>query len=243
MSWVHFVKRSVVRQLVNPLAIFCHVLGQESNITKICCMGHCVEDPSCQLVFSKRPLPTPSLDGYLCDWHELPRVLSEKLNICAPSTGSGLPWCWWSFFCVFLQMSMLTPPPLTPCLHQSVRPWRSGIWKGTLARDGASSSYNTGWYYFCAICGGSCSKRSSNLVLHMRMHTGEMPFSCSICRKNFRSKKSLQMHHISRHVCAWTWTSSWVTDHVWLQWWRELNLNLWLQSHQTWFETVGLKKK
>ena len=57
----------------------------------------------------------------------------------------------------------------------------------------------------CHVCDKTFTK-PSQLVRHMRVHTGERPFACLMCKKSFNQKNALQIHmkkHTGErpHVC------------------------------------------
>ena len=52
--------------------------------------------------------------------------------------------------------------------------------------------------FVCPIC-GKVMTTYGNMVIHIRVHTGEKPFKCSICNYSTGDKSNYQRHMIQKH--------------------------------------------
>uniref|UniRef100_A0A669DA37 C2H2-type domain-containing protein n=1 Tax=Oreochromis niloticus TaxID=8128 RepID=A0A669DA37_ORENI len=71
------------------------------------------------------------------------------------------------------------------------------ITRSSSSNNNKEGNKNTGRYP-CTHCSKSFDFRFK-LIEHMRIHTGEKPYSCSICQKTFRIAQSLRLHMVKRH--------------------------------------------
>jgi uncharacterized Zn-finger protein len=79
---------------------------------------------------------------------------------------------------------------------EDVSVWRDGvvkIWKGRVKVAGGRFLV-----YFCGLC-GQRSPKSTNVVNHVRSHTGEKPFGCPHCTHLAVTKWKLHRHVLSAH--------------------------------------------
>uniref|UniRef100_A0A0P4WBM6 C2H2-type domain-containing protein n=1 Tax=Scylla olivacea TaxID=85551 RepID=A0A0P4WBM6_SCYOL len=69
--------------------------------------------------------------------------------------------------------------------------------RDTGASDGGGESGRRKWKYECIYCNKSFPTRWG-LDRHTRTHTGEKPYTCNICHRNFNEQSNYQ-RHFRRH--------------------------------------------
>ncbi|XP_071037921.1 zinc finger protein 271-like [Parasteatoda tepidariorum] len=65
----------------------------------------------------------------------------------------------------------------------------------------------------CKICGKSFSQKA-HLITHMRLHSGERPFKCDLCTKSFTQKVHLQRHYFRCSRNHHDVHLQWIPSHV-----------------------------
>lgn len=83
------------------------------------------------------------------------------------------------------------------CVRLLYRKKNTGVSDKTPSNPGAKVSTSlpssSKKKFRCKLCGVEY-RRKSNLVSHMRIHTGETPYSCTFCGKAFRRSDYLKLH-------------------------------------------------
>jgi hypothetical protein len=58
---------------------------------------------------------------------------------------------------------------------------------------------NADGHYVCPTC-GKTTERQNTMHYHMKRHEGKFPFECTLCKKGFLQKSTLDLHIAARHT-------------------------------------------
>ena len=53
--------------------------------------------------------------------------------------------------------------------------------------------------YDCEVCNNYSTNRQDNMKRHMQTHTGETPYKCDVCGRNFAHSHNFHRHKKSKH--------------------------------------------
>jgi len=90
-------------------------------------------------------------------------------------------------------------------MHTRERPYQCNLCSSAFAvrtnlTIHKTQKHNIGVKRKCPVCNKSLVNNQSSFEYHMRTHTGEKPFQCSICRKEFATSTCLKKHKVSHEL-------------------------------------------
>lgn len=171
-----------------------------------------ISEPQLDSASSVKPLQTTKISPKQCSTQtsdpQLPKPTGSKTDRRLRSKSDYTPpfYACTSCYVVYptqeaLTLHMQNHKPLPECKVCGVRFSTENLLVDHMTKDEHVFSPQENKVWKCSECGKECRKKCK-IQNHIRVHTGERPFSCNFCPKAFPIKAQLTMHE-RKHKNDW----------------------------------------